>query len=159
MLALEGIPGIYIHSLLGTQNDYARVKLTGHKRSINRHQWDYAELESQLANEDSSHKHVFDGLKRIIGIRQHQPAFHPNATQFTLHTGKQLFSFWRQSIDRRQSIFCIYNVSAQFQSLLLSDLNLIMTDQWHDLISGDQYDENTEYVSLAPYQMLWISNR
>jgi sucrose phosphorylase len=41
MLGLEGIPGIYIHSLVGTRNDYDRVENTGHYRAINRHQWDY----------------------------------------------------------------------------------------------------------------------
>ena len=41
MFALEGIPGIYIHSLIGTHNDYDKVEKTGHSRSINRHLWDY----------------------------------------------------------------------------------------------------------------------
>lgn len=159
MLALEGIPAFYIHSLVGTQNDTARMAHTGNKRSINRHQWDYDALRLALKAEGSHHKQVFEQLKRIIDIRQQQPAFHPNATQFTLHTGRALFSFWRQSIDRRQSIFCIYNISTEPQSLLLADLNLITTDTWHDLISGEHYDEHSDYVSLAPYQMLWISNR
>ncbi len=41
MLGLEGIPGIYLHSLLGTRNDNQRVENTGHDRAINRHQWDF----------------------------------------------------------------------------------------------------------------------
>ena len=40
MLALEGIPAIYIHSFLGTHNDQQRVINSGHNRAINRHQWD-----------------------------------------------------------------------------------------------------------------------
>ena len=66
--------------------------------------------------------------------------------------------FWRQSMDRRQSIFCIYNVSDQPQSLHITDLNLIITDRWWDLISGHIFDENTESISLSPYQVLWITN-
>jgi sucrose phosphorylase len=91
-------------------------------------------------------------------IRQQQPAFHPNATQFTLHTGDQLFSFWRQSGDRRQSIFCIYNISDGNQTLLLRDLNLISTDSWRDLISGRAYEEHDELLEIEPYQVLWITN-
>ena len=34
MLALEGIPGIYIHSMLGTSNDYEGLARTGRFRSI-----------------------------------------------------------------------------------------------------------------------------
>ena len=54
MLALEGVPAIYIHSLVGTRNDYQRVENAGHNRAINRHQWDYAELEARLSDTDSS---------------------------------------------------------------------------------------------------------
>ncbi|HCN99896.1 MAG TPA: alpha-amylase, partial [Methylophaga sp.] len=34
MLALEGIPGIYIHSLLATGNDYKRLEQHQHNRAI-----------------------------------------------------------------------------------------------------------------------------
>ncbi|NIB39966.1 alpha-amylase [Pseudomaricurvus alkylphenolicus] len=158
MLGLEGIPGIYVHSLLGTRNDYARMEHTGHNRSINRHQWSYDSLESELANQSSSHARVFKALKNLLAIRRRQPAFHPNATQFTLQLGDKLFGFWRQSHDRRQSIFCISNISAQEQSLQLSDINLISTDQWWDLIGSEELPEDDAVLALAPYQTLWISN-
>jgi sucrose phosphorylase len=61
----------------------------------------------------------------LLAMRQRQAAFHPNATQFTLHLGNQLFGFWRQSADRRQSIFCVSNISREPQTLQLSDINLI----------------------------------
>ena len=158
MLALEGIPAFYIHSLLATTNDYERCEQTGQNRSINRHQWDYPALKSELSNTESPHHQVFERLKEIVSIRQKQPAFHPNATQFTLHISDQLFGFWRQSMDRAQSIFCVYNISDQNQSLLLSSLNLIVTDDWRDLISGRQYDPSTQRIDIAPYQTVWITN-
>jgi sucrose phosphorylase len=80
MLALEGIPGIYIHSLLGTRNDHARVESTGNYRAINRHQWELNELTALLADENSHHARVFFGLKSLLAIRALQAAFHPNAT-------------------------------------------------------------------------------
>jgi len=158
MLALEGIPAFYIHSLLATSNDYERCERTEQNRAINRHQWDYPALLSELNDSCSQHRQVFDRLKEIIGIRQKQPAFHPNATQFTLHISEQLFGFWRQSMDRRQSIFCVYNISDEPQSLLLSSLNLIVIDDWWDLISGQQYDASTQRIDIAPYQTVWITN-
>lgn len=158
MLSLEGIPGIYIHSLVGTHNDLERMERTGHKRSINRTQWQYDALTAELDNPNTSHAQVFNKLKTLIAIRQKQPAFHPNATQFTLHLGNQVFGFWRQSMDRRQSIFSITNISDSAQTLLLSDLNLIVTDHWYDLISGATFDEDDATIELAPYQTLWITN-
>ena len=163
MLALEGIPGIYIHSLLGTRNDYQRVENSGHNRAINRHQWDYQALEQALDDHSSSHHQVYNQLKQLLKIRRRQSAFHPNATQFTLHLGDQLFGFWRQSLDRQQSIFCISNISAQPQTLSLSDINLIDNEQWHDLIAdlpcSTQTDkDNQRAIEMQPYQTVWITN-
>jgi sucrose phosphorylase len=157
MFGLEGIPGIYIHSLLGTSNDYEKVKNTSHNRSINRHKWDYEKLQEYLSSPYSQHSKVLERMITLLNIRKGQAAFHPNATQFTLQLGEQIFGFWRQSMDRRQSIFCIYNVSSQSQTIRLSDLNLIGTDTWLDLISGQSVSlESLEY-QLVPYQSMWIS--
>ena len=71
---------------------------------------------------------------------------------------EQLFGFWRQSMDRTQSIFCIYNISDKPQSLLISNLNLIVTDHWWDLISEQIFGENTSLLALEPYQVMWITN-
>jgi len=156
MLGLEGIPAIYIHSLVGTRNDYERQERTGSRRAVNRHQWDYDELMTVLDDPETHHARVFEAIMRLLSIRQCQAAFHPNATQFTLHLGNQLFGYWRQSADRRQSIFCISNISSEPQTMHLSDINLIEAQQWSDLISGENCESNE--LVLAPYRTVWISN-
>ena len=158
MFALEGIPGLYIHSLVGTGNDYQRLENTGHSRAINRHQWPLAALEAELANPQSTHCQVMRRLQGLLRLRAAQPAFHPNATQFTLQLGSSLFGFWRQSMDRRQSIFCISNITDQPQPLNLLDLNLIDNHGWGDLISGELYASRDMQLLLQPYQTLWLSN-
>lgn len=158
MLALEGIPAFYIHSLLATENDLGKVATEGHNRAINRHQWQLSELQELLDQPASHHSKVLKSLRELIAIRKRQPGFHPNATQFTLHINEQVFAFWRQSIDRRQSIFCLYNVSDQPQTVLLSSINLIVTDHWRDLISDSEISNCNEELVLTPYQSLWISN-
>lgn len=159
MFALEGIPGLYLQSLLASRNDYERVKMTGHFRSINRHHWNYSDLEAALGDTENHHGRVFSAMLELLKVRKQQPAFHPNATQFTLHLGDKLFGFWRQSINRSQSIFCISNISDQPVPLLLADLNLITTDQWQDLLSEQIFSDLHETVLLAPYQTLWLTNR
>jgi sucrose phosphorylase len=158
MLGLEGIPGIYIHSLLATRNDRERVERLGHYRAINRHQWDCDALLGALAREDSSHAIVLRRLKALLAIRRRQGAFHPNATQFTLHLGTALFGFWRQSQDRRQSVFCISNISDAAVPLTLSDINLIDNEAWQDLIGGEKYSSRQQIIDLQPYQTVWITN-
>ena len=158
MLGLEGIPGIYIHSLLGTRNDYERLKKTGQNRAINRHQWDYHELTDQLKNSNSSHYQVYHQLTNLLKIRSNQPAFHPNATQFTLHLGNNIFGFWRQSQDRQQSIFCISNISKTPFSLSLANVNLTVMDEWYELITDKPLEKDKEILELEPYQTIWLTN-
>lgn len=159
MLGMEGIPGIYIHSLLGTSNDYEKVANTGQNRSINRKRWDFSELEALLDSPFSQHHKVLTRISQLIRIRKAQPAFHPNATQFTLQLNNQLFGYWRQSLDRKQSIFCISNISDEEQTILLSDINLIGTDNWIDLITRDEIALSSGFLQMKPYQVLWISNQ
>jgi sucrose phosphorylase len=158
MFALEGIPGVYIHSLLGTQNDYKKLANTHHNRSINRRRWQEEALEEALADNDLHHAKVLSTLKSLLNTRIKQSAFHPNATQFTLHLGLQLFGFWRQSQDKKQSVFCVSNVSDQPIALPLSELNLIITESWFELISKKEITGLTQELLLKPYQTVWISN-
>ncbi|MFA3792319.1 sugar phosphorylase [Aliiglaciecola sp. SL4] len=158
MFALEGIPGLYIHSILATGNDYERVTNTSQNRSINRKRWDMSELENQLNDKDSQHAIALKRINHLLSIRIHQKAFHPNATQFTLQLGAKLFGFWRQSIDRRQSIFCISNITDADQTVVMSDINLIGTDCWWDLITGNEIILDHSDFVLTPYQTVWISN-
>ena len=158
MFGLEGIPAIYIHSLTGTRNDYERMKNCAHNRAINRHQWDYQDCMSRLENPSSPEFKIYQSLTNLLTIRRQQPAFHPNATQFTLDLGDQLLGYWRQSIDREQSIFCVSNISISPQSLSLGDINLIDNQSWHDLITGSVLSPDTEMVMMAAYQTVWISN-
>ncbi len=159
MLALEGIPAFYIHSLVATGNDQEKMNMTSNKRSINRHNWDYDELTGYLNEKDNLHYKIFERMSRLISIRKQQPAFHPNATQFTLHFDESLFAFWRQSQDRSQSIFCIYNITNKARQIALQDVNLIELDQWYDLISSYQYQDPREIVTLNPYEFVWITNK
>lgn len=157
VMSLEGIPAFYIHALLATPNDLEAVERRGMNRAINRHRWDYSELRAKLDAPDSVHSRVMRALLERLKLRKAQAAFHPNATQFTVHTGDdRVFGLWRQSLDRRQSIFALHNVSADVVTLPVSALNLIEDETWIDLLSGDTITQ--EDIVLAPYQCRWIAN-
>ena len=158
MFALEGIPGIYIHSMLGTQNDHERLELTNHNRNINRHKWSLEELEKQLNTPKNHHRVVLDAMTDLLKLRTQQKAFHPNAVQYTLHLGDNVFGFWRQSTDRQQSIFCIHNLSDNDIDIPVSSINLVSTQEWSDLVTGKQLNENLDSLHLTPYQFVCLSN-
>mgnify|MGYP005993279545 CR=1 FL=1 len=155
MLALEGIPAIYIHSLLGTQNYYKGVEHSNHNRTINRYKWDEAELE-QLLVADNHHSDVFNKMKILLNVRKQEKSFHPNAEQFLLHVCDEIFGFWRQSIDRSEQVFCLYNITDRNQALDLTCLNLPHGGVWFDLISKHQYEDTYQTITLQPYQFIWL---
>ena len=97
-------------------------------------------------------------VKKLIEIRVKQPAFHPNATQFTLHLPEGFFGFWRQAIDRQQNIFCITNLTKRDKELPLHHLNLYSGTRWQDLLTGQNFDTREHELIVSPYQSLWISN-
>ncbi len=159
MFGLEGVPGLYIHSLIGTTNDEEKVIHTGQNRSINRHRWIHEKLIKQLDDVYSLHHQVLTQITQLLHIRRAQRAFHPNATQFTLQLRNELFGYWRQSIDRKQSIFCVSNITDSVEQLYLSDINLIGTDDWTDLITQNTVSMEDLKIELQPYQTVWLTNQ
>jgi sucrose phosphorylase len=158
MLSLQGIPGIYIHSLLATQNDYEKFEHTNHNRAINRHRWHYDDLADLLANPYSHHQKVLTELKRILALRIAQNAFHPNAIQVVLQLGSSLFGVMRQCHNNQQTIFCVANITDESRILRLSELNLISSEFWYDLLSDKTIDTISGDYPLKPYQVLWLTN-
>ena len=157
MMSLEGVPAFYIHSLFGTENDYALYQKTGHNRSLNRGKIDYNKIKTESTNTKESK--IYNKLKELLLIRRNQAAFHPNALQFTLHLGNELYGIWRQSIDKTQSIFCITNITEEIVTLSLLDINLDDADKWHDLITQEAVEDNISNIELKPYQTVWLSNK
>lgn len=159
VMALEGIPAFYIHALLATHNDHEGVRRAKVNRAINRHRWHYPHLRALLDDPETVHAQALAELKRRLDIRKAQKAFHPNATQFTLQLSDQVFGFWRQSLERDQSIFALHNVSDREVHIPPVRLNLIAGYEWVDLLSGEAVEPIAGEIVLAPYQCRWISNR
>ena len=157
MMSLEGVPAFYIHSLFGTENDYDLYEKTGHNRSLNRSKIDSEKI--NIDDDTSKESKIYNKLKELLLLRRMQAAFHPNALQFTLHLGNELYGIWRQSIDKKQSIFCITNVTDRIVSLSLLDINLDDSEKWYDLISQEALEDIISNIDLKPYQTVWLSNK
>tara|TARA_Y100000992_G_scaffold54321_1_gene32616 strand:- start:832 stop:1605 length:774 start_codon:yes stop_codon:yes gene_type:complete len=158
MMSLEGVPAFYIHSLLGTENDHELYSKTKHNRSLNRHIYEKIPLYNELTKDGTVCNKLYSSISDLLVLRKKQKAFHPNAVQFTLHLGKDLYGIWRQSLDKRQSIFCISNITNKNKEFSLIDINLIGFDSWFDLISGDVIEDLSSSLKLKPYQTVWITN-
>ena len=158
ILAIEGVPAFYFNSLFATKNDEETFANTGVKRNLNRYKWHYSTLVDLIKTNNTIERNCYEIFKELISIRKIQPAFHPNATQFTLNLDKNIFAVWRQSRDRKQSIFALTNVSSKTIKLNTNKINLIDDEKWFDLLSQETKITDDQYVKLMPFQSLWITN-
>ena len=158
ILAIEGVPAFYFNSLFATKNDEETFANTGVKRNLNRYKWHYSTLVDLIKTNNTIERNCYEIFKELISIRKIQPAFHPNATQFTLNLDKNIFAVWRQSRDRKQSIFALTNVSSKTIKLNTNKINLIDDEKWFDLLSQETKITDDQYIKLMPFQSLWITN-
>lgn len=111
MLCLQGVPGIYFHSLFGSRGDRPEAEASGIKRRINREKLARARLEAEMAEPASLRHRVFAGLRALLLLRRGHPAFAPAARQTVLDLGPRVFAVRRESIDGRDRMLCLHNVS------------------------------------------------
>ncbi|KZZ05427.1 hypothetical protein A3746_32030 [Oleibacter sp. HI0075] len=156
MLAMQGIPAVYIHSLTASPNDLEHVEQTGRTRSINRRIWEENELEYLLSNPVTPQAEVFTELTRMLKIRRAQPAFSPDARQDVVKINTDLFILKRTSEDNSQRIFAISNVTERILKLPLATLGF-MENGLSDLLAHEKRIVEDELV-LYPYQTVWLSN-
>ncbi len=155
ILSLLGIPGIYIHSLFGTENYLEGVKETGQKRTINRKKLQYDKLKEGLANSDSREHKIFTEFTKLIYKRKSEKAFHPNGKQEVLFLKKGIFSLLRTSPDGKEKIIALHNVTNSIQKFCFRKNQYgLNKKEYCDIISEKII--NIEKISLKPYQIMWL---
>jgi glycosidase len=145
-LSFIGMPGVYIHSLLGSRNDMEGVRRTGRARAINRAKLPLAALEAELADPSSLRSRVLGEYLRMLDMRRRQSAFHPDASQQVLELGGGVFAIRRRNGQTGQQIVAVHN---------MTDTRLrVAAEAGVDLL--DERSQCSAAVALAPYQVRWI---
>jgi sucrose phosphorylase len=160
MLALQGVPGIYFHSLFGSHGWQEGVQETGRYRTINRQKLDRQQITLELANPRSLRYFVFYDYVALLRHRTSHAAFHPMAEQRVIFCHDAVFALERRSDDGRSQLLCLTNVSNQSVNLTLERRQLPKGQTFTDLISSTNYqlsDNETLALDLAPYQVLWLA--
>lgn len=158
MLALQGIPAIYFHSLFGTHNDTQGVAETGRARSINRRKFMEDALYAQLDDPDSETHAVFDAYLRLLRIRIAQPAFAPDAGQEILDLHPSLFAVSRHHPGQEQTLICMHHFSAHRMRLKPDEMpdSLKQYPVWHDLLTDTECKPATAGLPFDAWQTRWL---
>jgi sucrose phosphorylase len=154
--SLKGIPGVYIHSLIGSRNWIEGLK-KGHNRSINREKISYASLKKELALHETISKgpqtmrsRIFHPMKTMLKTRKRHPAFKPSSKQDIVKIDERLFILKRQA--QNETIYCLANLSPE-------SIDVGLQQAFHikkaiHLITGQPLEG---LMSLSPYDYAWIS--
>lgn len=113
LLSLKGIPGIYIHSFLGSENDIKGMQESNINRRINREKIDLVSLESDLSNSNSLRTLILKEFIKLLNIRKLEPSFSPLADQEVLLLDKRVFSLLRTNQEAQTKILVIVNISKE----------------------------------------------
>jgi sucrose phosphorylase len=148
MLALAGIPGVYVHSMFGTPNDHAAVDETGIARRINRPRFTETELSAALGDPSSRARRVFDGYAALLRARAAHPAFDPDSPQRVLDAPAGVLAVERGSTDSGV-VHCLFNVTGQERSV-------VATEGGTDLLTG-RTAAGGDSLRLQPYETVWLA--
>src|SRR5262249_49883100 len=119
LLALAGVPGIYLHSLFGSHGDREAFVRSRWKRDLNHAHFELGDLEALLADPSSEASQTFNRYAQLLVARRAEPAFHPNASQQVLAAAQQVFGVRRESQDGT-AVIALHNVSATLQRVDLA---------------------------------------
>ena len=155
MIAFEGVPAVYFNSIFGTSNDEAKFVITGNNRDVNRYKWNLKNISNKLNNKDSKEYYFYKKISNLLSIKKKQKAFHPNASRENINLGPKIFCFKRESINKKQTIICITNLSSKIQYLKLSKKFL----KYKDLLGSKIFFTIDKRIKLDPCQTIWLSNR
>jgi len=158
-LVLMGVPGIYLHGLLGSKNDAESVIEEEQTRSINRKNIKKSELIRALLDPNTTTYKVSYQLAVLIVKRTHQKAFSPTAAQKIFQVSEAFFTVLRIPEEEEQSVLSMINVTpkGQFFSLDLEQIGLPYT-RWKDIISDMKIstDGNKLQFKVEPYGIYWL---
>ena len=76
----------------------------------------------------------------------------PNALRKTMSLGPKIFAFKRISLDKKQTVMCISNLSSKIQSIKVQ----LKNKKYRELIIGTYVNKNN--IDLDPFQTIWLSN-
>lgn len=163
LLALAGVPAIYVQALLGGRNWLEGVEETGHLRSINRRKFDLGALERELDDPRTLAAQVSARLAERIRVRCGEPSFHPNGAQRILRVGEKVFGLERVAPDGSAAVLCLHSLSGRREPVVLGPREgLTLRGRFRDLCaerSAETDERGVLSMTLEPYGVAWLKRQ
>jgi sucrose phosphorylase len=122
------------------------MESSGVNRDINRHKFNYQNIDQKLNNKELPWK-VLNNILKGLEIRKQYKAFHPYALKQDTHIHKQVWSFYRKSRDNSEKVLTLFNLSSQAITLNSEQIQGI------DLFNKQKLNGE---ITLKAYELSWI---
>lgn len=143
LLSLAGLPAVYIHSWIGSEQWKEGPSLLGYNRAINREKPPVDRVEGELEQAGSLRSIIYHGFSRLQEFRSREGAFSALAGQTVVPSTGSLFALLRGPDPAGRRVLCLFNFGAQPTQLEIPAM------------VGPPLEGTTE--RLAPYQSRWIA--
>ena len=162
MLTLRGVPGIYIHSLLGSENYREGVEQTGENRTINREKLSYSEVMAELNSPGTLRNRIFSGFQDMLTARRREQSFHPAGRMEILPTEKDVICILRISPDNTEYVLAFISVNPGLTTVEIP-INLLpkpLKTNYTELIRGNAFTaaltRNSLQFQLTGFGVYWL---
>jgi amylosucrase/maltose alpha-D-glucosyltransferase/alpha-amylase len=157
IMTIGGIPLIYLGDEIATLNDYSYEVdplKRGDTRWVHRPRFDEARAEDRNQHETPQGR-LFQGLSRLVQLRQQNPAFDRAETEFVDVGNDQIFGYFRS--HEQHSVLVLANFTEREQAIEARRLRgLGLRKTVVDMVAGTVITATQELL-LEPYQFMVLS--
>ena len=153
MLAMPGIPGIYFHSLFGSENWTEGLPPIHENRTINREKIPAALLREELNTPGSRRQLIYQQYRELLGIRKKHQAFQPKSGFEILKLHPAIFAIIRGT-RQDEIVLSLFNVSTETVKLNID--HPAIPKQLHSL--RDKQTIDSSQITLEAFDFKWLSS-
>ncbi len=113
LFALSGLPAVYFHSWIGSEQWKEGLRRYGYKRAVNREKLSIDRVESELDDTGSLRTAVYGGFEKMLAFRRSEGPFAPGVSQTVLHTDGSVFALARGPDSEGRHMLCLQNFGAR----------------------------------------------
>ncbi len=142
MITMPGVPGIYYHSIFGSENYIKGVKESGINRRINREKIAFPILKEALKNKDSLRSQIYERYTAMLKVRISEEVFNPFATAKFYNENN---AFVIERTFKNNTIYCAHNFTNKEKDI--TNISQNTTDLMF-------HEKNITY--LKPFEFRWL---
>lgn len=110
LLAFRGLPAVYFHSWVGSEQWLQGVDLLGYNRAINRQKIPFSILERDLQTEGTLRFWVYQGFTQLLEFKKQESAMAPSCGQEVIPSVQGLFCLLRGPARDGRMVLCLQNL-------------------------------------------------